>query len=129
MDYADYVKQAEAAARLVESGDYQRARELLEQLIEAELSDRDKAMMSLNLAVVADKAGEMAEALRWYDRGIAYERAHGQVFVAECKAAYLAQQGRLQESLALYESLLGRSGIDETTRERLRHNIELLKPA
>lgn len=126
MDYQEYTQRARQAAQLVEAGAYEQAQELLRTLVASPIADQDKAMMCLNLAVVAEKLGQTAEALRWYDEGMAYERRHGQCFVAEQKALYLAERGRGQESLAVYEALLSRASLDEATKERIRQNVCLL---
>lgn len=127
MDYQTYTQRAQQAAQLVETGAYEQAHELLRQLVASDISERDKAIMCLNLAIVADKLGQTTEALRWYDEGMAYESRHGQVFVAESKAIYLAEQGKAEESLALYETLLTRASLDGSTQERIRQNIRRLR--
>ena len=127
MDYQEYTQRAQQAAQLVEVGAYEQAHELLRALVASEIADQDKAMMCLNLAVVAEKLGQTAEALRWYDAGMDYERRQGQCFVAEQKALYLAERGQLRESLAVYEALLNRASLDEMTKERIRQNIRVLR--
>jgi tetratricopeptide (TPR) repeat protein len=127
MGYPGYVDQARKAAQLVDEGKYQEARTILEDILDSDLADLDRAMMCMNLAVVADKLGEDTEAVRWYDRGIARERALGRHFVAESKAGYLAGKGRIRESLSLYESLLSRSTIDDESKQRVAQNIAALR--
>jgi tetratricopeptide (TPR) repeat protein len=121
------VRLAKRAARLVESEDYQEAIDLLRRIISDNISEVDKSMMCLNVAFIYKKMGEPELALGWYDAGVDYERDHGRSFVAEKKAAYLAKQGRHQESLEHYEELLTRPHLTKGDRARIKRNIEILK--
>jgi tetratricopeptide (TPR) repeat protein len=127
MKYQEYVQSANRASQLVEGGDYEGAIAVLQELLISAISDVDKAMMCLNLAIVYDKLDRPEEALTWYDKGMEYERAHGRHYVAEMKAAYLAEKERYQESLAQYEDLLSRSELTEGDKERMEKNIRLLR--
>lgn len=101
----------------------------LNALVASGVSDLDKASVCLTAAGVAEKLGRTDEALAWYDRGISYERHHSRFFVAEHKAAYLAGKGRSEESRRLYERLAGEAAMTEADKDRLRHNVALLKGA
>lgn len=127
MDYKEYVKRAQKADQLVREGNYTSALELLYSLVESDLADPDKAVMCVNIAIIWDKMGQPDEALRWYGRGMSYERRSGGHFVAESRAAYLAQLGRLEESLLAYEDLAAQESLDEQTRERVRQSINRLR--
>lgn len=81
----------------------------------------------MNLATVCDKLGRVDEALRWFDQGVEFERAHGRFFVAEHRAAYLAEKGRAAESLERYEDLLLFPGLSGDDRNRIERNIEALR--
>ena len=96
-------------------------------LIASGVSDLDKANACLSAADVVVKLGRSDEALAWYDRGMAYERHHARFTVAEHKAAYLAAQGRTQESLTLYDRLGRESSMTEADKHRLLHNVAILK--
>jgi hypothetical protein len=56
-----------------------------------------------------------------------FERAHGQHYVAERKAAYLAEKERYRESLDHYEDLLSRSDLTGGDKERIERNIKVLR--
>jgi tetratricopeptide (TPR) repeat protein len=127
MEYQEYVRSAERASQLVERGDYEDAIEILRKLVSSDISRIDKAMMCLNLAVVYDKTGNLEEALSWYDEGADYERVHDWHYVAERKAAYLAEKGRYRKSLDEYEKLLRRSGLTEGDNERIERQVETLR--
>lgn len=127
MDYKEYVKHVQKADRLVQHGDYTSALEILYSLVESDLADPDKAVMCVNVAILWDKLGQPEEALHWYGRGMGHERRAGGHFAAESRAAYLAQLGRLEESLLAYEDLAARESLDEQTRERVRQNIGRLR--
>lgn len=127
MKYEEYVKRAQKAAQLAEKEDYTSALEILKSLVESDLAVPDKAMMCLNIAIIWDKLGQPEEALQWYERGMDYERRAGGCFVAEHRAAYLANLNRLEESLLAYEELAARESLDEQSRERVRQNIDRLR--
>lgn len=127
MDYQEYVRRVREVEQRVQKGDYTSALELLYSLIDSDLADADKAVMCVNVAILLDRLGQPEEALRWYGRGMGYERRSGGHFVAESQAAYLAQLGRLEESLLAYEDLLARESLDEQSRERIRQNINRLR--
>lgn len=127
MEYQEYVRSAERASQLVERGDYEDAIKVLRKLVSSDISRIDKAMMCLNLAVVYDTMGNLEKALSWYDEGADYERVHDRHYVAERKAAYLAEKGRYRESLDEYEKLLRRSGLTEGDKERVERQVETLR--
>lgn len=126
MDYNDYVKLTERGSGLVDAGEYPAAVKVFEFLVSSDISDLDKSMMCFNLALVHDKMGQTTTALRWYDKGIKYERPHCRFYVTEQKAAYLAQQGSKRESRSIYEELLARPFLTESDKERIRHNVKVL---
>jgi len=127
MKYEVYVEVAQEAARLVEAGDYDSAVAVITSLLDSDISDLDKSMMCLNLALIQDKLGRSEEALAWYDRGIGYERRVGRFTIAEHKAAYLAERDERQLSYDLYEQLLTRPELMDTDKERIRHNVAVLQ--
>lgn len=127
MRYEEYVKRVQKADRLAREGDHASALDVLSSLVESELADPDKAVMCVNIAILRDQLGQPEEALCWYGRGIDYERRTGGHFAAESRAAYLAQLGRLEESLRAYEELAAQASLDEQTRERVRQNIDCLR--
>jgi predicted negative regulator of RcsB-dependent stress response len=115
------------AARLVDGGDYDDALTVLRPLLECELHDVHKSIVCVNMAIVHGTKGETADALACYERGVGFERRHGRFFVAEQKAAYMAEQGWTSDSLTLYERLLSEPSLTDEDAERLRHNINVLK--
>lgn len=127
MEYQEYVQSTNRASQLVERGDYEGAIAVFRELLSSDISEVDKAMMCLNIAIVCDKQGHLEEALAWYDQGASYERSHGQHYVAESKAAYLAEKRRYRESLNHYQDLLGRSDLTEGDKERIKRNIKVLE--
>jgi tetratricopeptide (TPR) repeat protein len=127
MKYQTYARSAKRASRLVERGNYEKALTVLRELLSSDISDVDKAMMCLNMAIVYDKMDRMEDALAWYDEGATYERPYKRHFVAEKKAVYLAEKGRYRDSLYAYERLLSRADLTEGDKERIERNIETLR--
>jgi hypothetical protein len=127
MNFAEYREKAEEAARLVEEGRHEEGMKILKTILDSDISEVDKAIMCMNVAIAKEKLGDMEDALRWYDKGIAYEKKHLRVLVATQKAAYLAQKGRAAESLSMYKELLGKPFLNEGEKEALRRNIAILE--
>ncbi len=127
MDFKEYHEKATEAAELVKLGQHTEGMQILEGLIASDISDVDKAIMCMNVAIAKEMLGNIEEAILWYDKGIAYESTHLRVFVATQKAAYLAQKGRARESLAIYEELLNKPFLNEGEKERLRNNSATVK--
>jgi tetratricopeptide (TPR) repeat protein len=122
-----YAEEVRRASSLVESGAYEDAVAVLQDLLARDISDIDKSMMCLNVAIVLDKMGRTHEALEWFAKGAGYERPHDRFYVAEQRAIYLAEKGRDAESLVLHEDLLTNPGLTEDDKQRIRHNIETLR--
>ncbi len=123
MDYQEYVDRAKAGSDLVDQGEFEEAIRIFRELIADDLADLDKAIMCVNLAVIYDKMGMEIEVLAAYDRGIGFERPHCRFYVAESKAAYLAQHGKPRDALRIYESLLPQRFLCEQDRLRIATNI------
>ena len=114
-------------ARLVERGEHDDALLVLRPWIETPLPPFQKMITCVNSALIYAMKHQVADALAWYDRAIGYERPLGIFFAAERKAAYLAEQGRTSESLAIYEGLLWESSLKDEDRERIERNISTLR--
>ncbi len=126
MEYTEYVAETQRAADLVQLEQYNQAYEILNRLLNTDISDIDKSMMCVNLAVVCDKQGKVNEALSWYDRGMTYEQPCSRVFVAMQKAGYLASRGLAAESRNLYLQLQALSFLTESDKETIRRNLNTL---
>lgn len=127
MNFAQYDAAVKAAAARFEQGDHTGAAEAFIAIVESGVSDLDKAMMSLNVAVALDKAGRADEALSWFDMAINYEQPYCRVNAVERKAAYLHTSGNNADALALYEWLLEQPFALEHEKERFRHNAAALR--
>ena len=129
MLYEDYESRAKQVAVHVDEGKYTEALKVLQSLIDSDISDLDKSMMSVNMGVVYDKMQQRERALEWYDRGIGYEAVYLRFFVSESKASYLYQLGRYRECLDIYEELLQQSFLTEVDKLRIQQYIEATKNA
>ena len=127
MKFKEYHEKATEAARLVEAGQHEEGVRALESLIASDISEIDKAIMCMNVAIAKEKLGNMEDALFWYDKGIAFESKHLRIFVSTQKAAYLAKKGRTEESLVIYSELLNKPFLNEGEKEGSRKNIETLE--
>jgi tetratricopeptide (TPR) repeat protein len=127
MEFSQYLQKTQQAAQLVISGQLEQATDIYRELLQSDISDRDKAMMCYNLAFIAGKQSRNDEVLSWYDAGIRYEQPHSQFFVMETKAAYLANRGDVEECLLVYRYLYEQPFLQEEDKERIRRNIENLE--
>lgn len=127
MLYEDYESRAKQVADQVDAGNFPDALKLLQSLLDSDISDLDKSMMSINMAVVYDKMDQPERALEWYDRGIGFEAVYLRFFVYESKAAYLYKLGRLQQSVDIYEDLSQQSFLTEADKLRMQQNIHAIK--
>ena len=127
MDLEQFDQSLYLTARLVDERRYDDALVVLRPWVDSDLPDLNKCIACINLAVVYELKGQEADALENYDRAIEFERPHGRCFAAERKAAYLAGKGRATESLMIYEWLLGETSLTDEDRERIKHNISVLR--
>ncbi len=115
------------AGRLADGGDYEDALTVLRPLLECELHDVHKSIVCVNMAIIHGTRGQTSDALACYERGVNFERPHARFFVAEQKAAYMAEQGWTADSLTLYERLLSEPTLTDEDATRIRHNISVLQ--
>ncbi len=127
MEYTAYVERTQRAAHLSQAGEYDEALRVLHSLVASDISDIDKSMMCLNIAIVYDKQGQAEAALEWHARGMAYERPYARAFVAMHKAGYLATLDRVGESLAAFRELADLPYLTEGDKETVRRNIATLE--
>lgn len=118
MKYQKYEQIINRAVQLFERGDYQKAIVVFKEIVSSDIADVDKAMMCLNLGIAYDRLDQTEEALVWYEKGVAYEKSHGQYFVAQKLAAYLTEKGRYSESLVHFKALLDNPDFTESDADR-----------
>lgn len=123
MLYQDYVNLTQQISQAVDDKKFEIALQLLDRLVQSDLPDIDKSFMSINCGVVWDKAGNVHEALRWYDRAIQYEKPHHRFFARQEKAAYLLRINRKDEALEIYRDLLTKPFLSLAEQERLRAQL------
>lgn len=119
MKYEEYVSRAQQVGAYVEQGKYDDALKTLQSLLNSDISDLDKSMMSINMAVVYGKMNQPERALEWYDRGISFEAVYLRFLVSESKAGYLYELKRFRECLEIYEELLPQSFLTEADKIRI----------
>jgi len=124
MQYSEYLRQVEQVSQLVREARYKQAVDSLYQLILSDISDIDKADLCTQLATVYDRMGNTNDAVAWYEKGISYEQNYCRYEVAEKKAQYLSQQGRNDQAVPIYESLLKQPFVSEAEKDRMRKNIK-----
>jgi hypothetical protein len=130
MDSYEYRATAQEGAAAHERGDSHAAAAIFNRLsADASLSDLDRALMARNLAFVLSAAGSAnSEVEAAYDRGIALEAPWYRGLVRESKAAWLAEIGRSDAAIALYDTLLAEIWPLADERDRwLKHRTTLFR--
>ena len=112
MASSDHDQAFHLAADHVNNGRLAEALAIFAQLTETDLDDFGKAMACVNAAVVSDKLERVDEALRWYDRGIRFERSVDRYVVALRKTDYCVEKDRHAEALASVQALVA-SGVSD----------------
>jgi hypothetical protein len=123
-EYDTIVKQV---AELVDKDkNYPAAVELLQKLVESDLPDIDRSMMSINMATVCELMGHDAHAIQWFDHAIALERPYRRWFAANHKASFLMRKGRKDEAAAIYQSLIPEPFLTIGERTSLENHLRAL---
>jgi hypothetical protein len=110
-------------ARLVDRGDHADAVTVLRPWMDSGLPPFEKTIVAYNLAQVYAHLQQPAEVIAWFDHGIALERPLRRTLLAEGKAAWLANNGRGDEAVALWLALLGEDLLDAEGRARVEANL------
>jgi tetratricopeptide (TPR) repeat protein len=127
MDYQEYQNQMNRGTQLFEAENFQAALEVFQGLVNSDISDIDKSLMCINVAVIYEKQGHSQQALQWYMRGVQYEKPHCRCEAQEYLAVYLTEIGRLSDSIKVYESLLPSPHLKEEDKLRIRNRFNDLK--
>lgn len=127
MDKQLYASLANRASDLVVAGQRLEAIDVLEELVRSDLSDFDRAMMCLNIAIVHDQLGNPDKAMETYARAVQLEQATESYFVAQSRAAYYSQRGMYDESIRSYDDLLRHEHLKPDDREMFLKNIATLR--
>jgi len=126
MDFSEFTRLTQEANTMLSAGRLKEAETVLYQLIISDISDLDKAALSVKMAYIHDRLGSTEEALNWYDKGMAYEQIYGRFEITEKKAEYLSHNGRSKEAIEIYELLAKQPFITETDKDRIRKMIQAL---
>jgi len=100
------------AADLVNDGKRHEALDIFTQLLSSDLDTFAKSMACLNMAIIHDQLGQVAQALHSYDRGIAIERTLGRYSLAIRKAFYCVEKDQHGDALATLGALV-ESGVSD----------------
>jgi tetratricopeptide (TPR) repeat protein len=127
MNLTEFREKCLLVAKLVKSKEYAKALEILISLINSPLPDLDKSMMLINMATICKEIGRSKEALDSYNRAIELERPYKRYFASCCKASYLAETGRIRDSLNLFREIISYKELDLANQEMILTNIRLLE--
>lgn len=127
MDKQLYTSLANRASDLVVAGERLKAIDILEELVRSDLSNVDRAVMCMNIAVVYDQLNDQEKALETYSKAVDLEQTTESYFVAQSRAAYYSQLGMYDESIRSYDDLLRHKYLKSEDREMFLANIVTLK--
>jgi tetratricopeptide (TPR) repeat protein len=126
MEFQVFSKVMNEVSHFLETEKYHEAEEYLNRLLISDISDIDKSGICVKLARISDRRGNTQDALNWYEKGISYEQPYYRYDATEQKVQYLAQLGRCQEGVTIYETLLDQQSMTESEKERFRKEIKVL---
>jgi tetratricopeptide (TPR) repeat protein len=126
MQYQEYQQHMRLISDLSQTVRTKELEEAVFQLIMSDISDLDKADLCVKMADAADRIGKTEDAIVWFDKGVSYERRYARSEVARKKAEYLAQLGRWNAAIEIYEALMGQGFLREEEREQIRKSIQVL---
>ena len=126
MEYQEFTSRTQQASQLMKALRWKEAEVCLYKLYLSDISDFDKSNACATLAVVYDRMGNTEEALSWFDKGIDIEQTYSRYEVSEKKSQFLAQLGRRNEAVAIYEALIKQPYVGEAEKERMRKTIQSL---
>ena len=126
MLYEDYESRAKQVAAYVDAGSFSDALKVLQSLLDSDISDLDKSMMSINMAVVYEKMEQPERALEWYDRGISFEAVYLRFFVPRAKPR-ICTSWAITEIIDIYQDLSEQSFLTEVDKLRMQQNIHAIK--
>jgi hypothetical protein len=132
MDSYEYRATAQEGAQLHERGEWRAAAAIFDRLAsDSSLPDLDRSMMARNLATVLSSAGRSSsEVEAAFDRGIVLEQRWFRGLVREAKAEWLAEIGRSDGAIVVYDSLLAEAWPMADERDRwLHHRTALFRGA
>lgn len=127
MKYRDYFNRATEASNHADRGEHHEAIAIFRALLDEDISDLDKATMSMNIAICCEHLKLPDDALAWYDAAIALEEPHLRFQCTENKANCLYRLGRLPEAIAIYERLMTFPFLLESDKERIWGYLNQLK--
>ncbi len=118
------------AAYLEEIGENEESIKVLGSLLtnsRLKLTDQDKAVASVNIAIIYDKMNMPQQAIGAYDQGIRFESIYKGYWALWQKAAYLAKTGEKEGSITAFEGLLKNDTLKPDERAAIESNIATLK--
>jgi tetratricopeptide (TPR) repeat protein len=115
------------ADSLVQQGKHGEAIQVFFDLLSMPSNPYVKAVMWINIAVIRDKMGQPDDALHAYDEAVLLERSYNGYVALERKALYLAQKGRISESLLILDALMRRTDVRTDDRKRIEANVTTLR--
>lgn len=127
MDFDEQRARTESAEKRSAAGDDRGAEKILLELAESDLPALDRALAWTHAAETRDRLKEVDGALAAYDRAIALETPLLRFSAAFKKADYLMRLGRVDESRALFSSLLERPEATLAERRSFEARLKLLR--
>ncbi len=127
MTYQEYADEVQKVGHFVDvAKDYPSAVVILQRLIDSDLPDVDKSLMSHNMAIVCEKMGNDEHAIQWFDYGIALESQFMRSQVKIEKAQFLLRKSRKDEARAILTEVLDEPHLLFYQREQIKGTLAQL---
>jgi hypothetical protein len=127
MTYQQYCDEVQKVGHFVDvAKDYPSAVVILQRLLDSDLPDVDKSLMSHNMAIVCEKMGNDDHAIQWFDYGIALESQYMRSQVRIEKAQFFIRKNRNAEAKEILLGLLDEPSLAFHLREQIRGTLATL---
>jgi tetratricopeptide (TPR) repeat protein len=97
------------------------------QLTELTLPDLEIAVAWVNAGKAFEKLNDIDQALDCFNKAIEIENRHNRFYFAEIKAAFLANIGRISESMEMYDKIVQRPDLYIADYQRISANLEAIR--
>ena len=101
--------------------------EASKQIAQLNLPDLECCVAWLNAATAYGHLNNIDQAIACFDTAVKIESKHKRFLALESKAVFLANNGRLKESISIYRELAARDDLFLAELERFKKNISVLQ--
>ncbi len=123
----DFDVEWKAALAYDDEGDYENEILVYENLLEKNISDLDKSVIWVNIALTRETMNDADAAIQAYDNAISIEQSTNGYWATFQKGAYLAEKKLFTESITTFERLLEKDNLSNEVKDAAISNLQALK--